>query len=108
MDPAQIDEPNREAQDRQPRDRQPRTLSIWTGIALTILLHLIQIPLSFLTSGLSFLFIGLSQLLYMIPVFLWVTVRQKELELSKGLVVGAAITFLLNATCVGIVFSMYS
>ena len=44
----------------------------------------------------------------MIPAFVWVIVKQKEPELAKGLAIGAAITFLLNATCFGIVFSIWS
>ena len=103
-----MDEPNRESKDQQPGDQQARSFSVWAGIGLTILLHMIQIPLAFVTSGIAVFFIGLSQLLYMIPVFVWVLVKQKEPELAKGLAIGAAITFLLNAACFGIVFSAYS
>ncbi len=48
-------------------------------------------------------FLGVTQSVYIIPVL--VVARAKgSSEIAKGLFVGAAITFLLNAACVGYTF----
>ena len=81
----------------------------WAGIGLTILLHLIQIPLAILfmafsENGLYFfpiLFIGISQLIYMIPAIVVANGKGKS-HIVQGLIIGASITFLLNAACVGL------
>ena len=76
------------------------------GLFLTIVLHIVGFGL--IASSLNdhdgykglglLLFLGVVQLAYMIPAIL--VARMSGLRaLSKGLVIGAAITFLLNATC---------
>jgi ABC-type Fe3+-siderophore transport system permease subunit len=52
---------------------------------------------------LPMMYVGLSQLVYMIPAIL-IARRKGETETAKGLIVGASITFLLNATCNGLLF----
>ena len=47
------------------------------------------------------------ELLYIIPAIVLVAVKSEQRELAKGLAIGAGITFLLNATCFGIVFALY-
>ena len=86
------------------------------GVMLTLLLHLLQIPLA---GGLgllvsvwskdigmmfyvSFMAIGLTQLVYMIPAILIARTRKKP-GLVKGLLIGAALTLLLNGLCFGVV-----
>jgi hypothetical protein len=103
--------------DRSARDivEQPKG-SIWAGLGLTLMFHfLAQVPTAFILltilSGerglyLTFLplrYIGLSQLVYMIPVIL-IARRKGETQTFKGLIIGASITFLLNAACNGLVF----
>ena len=88
--------------------------SVWSGLGLTLMLHfVIQVPTVFIlgysVSGeraliltfLPLMYIGLSQLVYMIPAIL-VARRKGETETAKGLIIGASLTFLLNAACTGL------
>jgi hypothetical protein len=77
---------------------------IWRGIGLALLLHLIQIPFAFVTSFISLIFIGVSQLVYLIPAILHYRSLGRR-GVVKGLIIAAAITFLLNATCTAIFFA---
>ncbi len=87
------------------------------GLVLTLLLHVAAaivfgIPLSLIgsTSGGGFavfplLFIGVAQLVYVIPA--WIALRRAGARpAALGLVIGASVTFLLNGTC--LVAVMYS
>jgi len=100
--------PNNQNPDDYP-DRTDERLSqqreIWRGVGLAFLLHMIQIPLTFVTSFffLSLIFIGISQLLYIVPAIV-IYQRKGRPGVVKGLIIAAAITFLLNATCTVIVF----
>jgi hypothetical protein len=83
---------------------------------MTLLLHLLQIPLAIvvgllpclvaaselcLTLGVAApLLIGVTQLVYMVPAILAALRRQRS-ALARGLIIGAALTFLLNAACWG-------
>jgi hypothetical protein len=80
---------------------------IWRGIGLALLLHLIQIPFAFVTSFFSLIFIGVSQLVYLIPAILHYRSLGRRCVV-KGLIIAAAITFLLNATCTAIFFAALS
>jgi hypothetical protein len=73
--------------------------SIGRGIGLLLLLHLVQLVL--LPVGGVF-YIGLSQLLYVVPAAI-VLARRGRSQTHKGLWIGAGITFLLNATCFGVI-----
>ena len=75
------------------------------GVAYLILGHFLQLPMTWLVGGISLAFIGVSQLLYFIPMLI-VFVVKKQSETAKGLSTAAAITFLLNATCAGILFKL--
>jgi hypothetical protein len=90
--------------------------SIRAGLGLTLLFHfVVQVSLLFILGWivtgerslelpiLPVVYIGLSQLVYMIPVIL-IARRKGETETAKGLIIGASITFLLNATCNGLFF----
>jgi ABC-type Fe3+-siderophore transport system permease subunit len=90
--------------------------SISAGLGLTLAFHLVLLVITFfvvlaivstnLSIFLAFLplmYIGSSQLVYMIPAFL-VVQRRGSTETAKGLIIGAAITFLLNATCNGVLY----
>ena len=43
---------------------------VWRGVGLVLLLHVLQVPLAFLTSFVSVMLVGLSQLLYILPAIL--------------------------------------
>ena len=80
---------------------------IWRGVGLALLLHLIQIPFAFVTSFFSLILVGVSQLVYLIPAILHYRCLGRR-GVVKGLIIAAAITFLLNATCTAIVFAALS
>ena len=67
-----------------------------------LLLHLIQIPLAAATVFFSLIFMGVSQLLYIIPAIV-IYRRKGRPGVVKGLIIAAALTFLLNATCSALV-----
>ncbi len=90
--------------------------SIWAGLGLTLLFHfVVQASLLFILGTivtgergpelgiLPVMYIGLSQLVYMIPA-IWIARRKGETETAKGLIIGASLTFLLNAACNGLLF----
>jgi len=85
------------------QEQPSRQREIWLGVGLALLLHLIQIPLTFVTYFFSLIFIGISQLLYIVPAIV-IYQRKGRPGVAKGLIIAAAITFLLNATCTVIVF----
>jgi threonine/homoserine/homoserine lactone efflux protein len=80
------------------------------GIGFTIVMHFIfGVFLSIISLLLDegdhtmlfpFLLLGITQTLYMIPAFVIAQGKGRE-QLAKGLLVGAAITFMLNAACAG-------
>jgi hypothetical protein len=83
---------------------------VFIGIALTFGLHLAAVAVlvviavignneETLFAALFFLLlIGVSQLIYMIPAIL-ITYRRGRRQVAKGLILGAAITFLLCGAC---------
>ena len=84
--------------------------SIWRGIGITLLLHLLQLPIAFTLAFLfpplalaTVIFIGVSQCVYIVPVSIYLY-RDGESETLKGVIIAASITFLLNATCTALVF----
>ena len=89
---------------RQGPPHEGRQGEIWRGVGLALLLHLIQIPLAAVTSFVSLVFIGVSQLLYIIPAIVFYY-RQGRRSLVNGLIIVAALTFMLNATCAAIFFA---
>jgi hypothetical protein len=88
--------------------------SLWPGFGLSILLHLFQIPIAifilifFKGEDQMFvifppMFIGVSQLIYMVPAIIIFAVKKKA-HIVKGLLIGASIVFLLNAACTGLFY----
>lgn len=73
------------------------------GIGLLLLLHLIQIPLAAVSMGISLIAIGLTQLVYIIPAII-IYKKKNRPGMVKGLIIGAAITLLLNGTCTALFF----
>jgi len=80
---------------------------IWRGIGLALLMHSIQIPLAAVTVFFSLIFLGISQLLYIVPA-IFIYRRKGRPGVVKGLIIAAAITFLLNATCTALVLGNLS
>jgi hypothetical protein len=86
--------------------------SVWGGIALTFLLHLLQILIvMFAPSGNLFIFpnmlfspflIGLNQLVYLLPA-LALAYKLNYPKTAQGLIIGGTLTFLLNAGCWGLI-----
>jgi hypothetical protein len=68
------------------------------GLGFSFLLHICQAILGPLTNWYSLQYIGLGQLLYIVPAIWWCR-RNKQDDFAKGLIIGAALTFLLNASC---------
>lgn len=68
------------------------------GLIIAFALHVFQLLLTPLTNVYSLWFIGLSQLLYILPAIA-LCKRNKRDDYIKGLIIGASITFLLNASC---------
>ena len=92
-------------QPMEPDDRRS-VRDTWTGFGLTFLLHLLQVPMARLgrsTSFIPLLIIGLSQLLYIVPAIL-IAQRKGRPGIVSGLIIGASLTFLLNAACFGLIF----
>ena len=71
------------------------------GLGLTILFHLIGQVVLLVVGG--FIWIGLSQLLYIVPAIIYFK-RKGRPGVVKGLMIGASVTFLLNASCFGLMF----
>lgn len=79
---------------------------ILLGLGLTLLLHLIQLPLAFISGGVSFVLIGFSQGLYIVPAVAVAGIKQRP-GMMIGLMIGAGLTLLLNAaTCAGLIFML--
>ena len=71
------------------------------GVLLCFALHLT--PLLLLQVGLILLAgVGITQVLYILPAYL-IAKNKGEMGIAKGLLIGAGITFLLNATCFGVI-----
>ena len=93
---------------------------VWKGLGLLVLLHVIgQLILGFtgrflpilgfnrgFLSPFPLMFVGVTQLVYVIPAILCFK-RKGRLGIVTGLIIGASLTFLLNATCFG-AFMIYA
>lgn len=54
--------------------------------------------------GIFLMFIGLSQLIYVLPLIIYCH-RKRRRRLLQGLIIGASIVFLLNASCFGLLMT---
>ncbi|WP_019122493.1 hypothetical protein [Brevibacillus massiliensis] len=70
---------------------------IWLGIFILTALHLFNFLFP-----LMFFFIGVSQLIYLIPALIIALYKNKK-KMAAGMLIGAGVTFLINATCYGLV-----
>jgi hypothetical protein len=92
----------------QDRSTVAEGLVVATGGA--VVLCVVMLPLITSTSGAGIalpivLAIGVTQLIYVIPVAL-VYRKRGRIRALKGLLSGAAVVFLLNATCWGVGFAI--
>lgn len=73
-------------------------LAILVGAVITWIFVTVQVygMASLMLAGV--LGIGIAQLLYVIPVILWLR-RQRKWGLMKGVIIGAVLTALLNGGC---------
>jgi hypothetical protein len=89
-------------------------VSPWRGVGLTALLHGLAGVFWLIygsmasgeqsLSGVIFMgFLGVSQFLYILPAMIVAAIMGRS-ALLKGLILGASITFILNALCVGVVY----
>jgi hypothetical protein len=85
-------------------EQRSKHADIWRGVGLAFLMHLIQIPFAVVTAFISLIFVGVSQLAYIIPAIIFYH-RDGRPGVVKGLIIAAAITFLLNATCTVIIMT---
>lgn len=76
-------------------DKPWRGIDVWKGIGLCALLHLLLLLVPVLYFG-----IGIVQFLYIIPALI---ICRNNTAMVQGLLIGAGITFLLNAACFGFV-----
>lgn len=84
-----------------PGGRKPwKSSQVWKGIGLVFLLHFLLMLLP-----VGYLFIGVTQLIYVVPALIWC---RKDTGLVQGILIGAGITFLLNAACFGIVMVTFA
>jgi hypothetical protein len=88
--------------------------SISGGVFAGMLLHVVQVPfllccgfLGIEAGFLAPLFIGVSQFAYVGPA-VWLAGRKGQANAVRGLWIAAGITFLLNATCWGVGFALFS
>ncbi len=86
----------------EPAEHKSHASQVWLGIAIgTILIVLLAFLL--LIAPVGYFAIGLVQLIFIIPAIIY---WRKNTGIVQGLLIIAAITFLLNAACFGLV--MYS
>jgi hypothetical protein len=87
-----------------PEAAPPPKDTVGSGLLRLLLLHFFQIPLSVVGGP---LWIGLSQLVYVVPQH-FAYAKRGQRECLRGLWIGAGVTFLLNAGCFGIVMFQLS
>ena len=92
----------------EPREADQST-GVMAGVGLTFLLHLVFQSLwaNVAPEMNPFEFIGISQLPYMVVAIVVAMARRKR-AIAKGLGIGLAATFLLNAACFGFVLATFS
>jgi len=83
------------------------TIEVVKGIGVSILLHVLQYLMTIIFSPVLFAFIGVSQLIYQLPAFYYLRSIGRT-GMAKGILIGAALTFLLNAACFGILVATFN
>lgn len=81
------------------QDPPPRVHSteVFKGIGILLLFHLLLIFVP-----ISYFFIGIVQIVYLVPAVAF-AFAVKRVGIGQGLLIGGAVTFLLNAACFGVI-----
>lgn len=74
----------------------------WLGALLTAVLHIV-----WFAYPAGFALIGVSQLVYVVPLLIYAAVKGKQ-KLLQGVLVAAGVTFLVNTACFGFVLYSFS
>jgi hypothetical protein len=86
----------------EPRDRG----SVWGGFGIGAGLNIVLTgAMAAMVSGVVLFGCGLVQLLWIVPAYFYFK-GEGATETAKGILIAAAICFLLNASCWGIVMTM--
>jgi hypothetical protein len=76
---------------------------LWRGLGWTLALHSLQLPFALYSKGVTLLFIGFSQVLYLSPAFI-AAMLLRRYGIAVGLLIGGALTLLLSfAVCAGVI-----
>ncbi|GAA0137153.1 hypothetical protein YSY43_39940 [Paenibacillus sp. YSY-4.3] len=81
--------------------KRDHTIEVFKGIGILALLHLLLIFVP-----MSYFFIGIAQIVYLIPAAV-VAFAKKRVGIGQGLLIGGAVTFLLNAACFGVIMANF-
>jgi hypothetical protein len=81
-----------------------RSNGAWQGFGLTVFLNVLVFYIFLSFFAWISMYIGVTQLIYLIPLMIW---RRKSPGMLQGIIIGASVTFLLNAACFGIIFSAF-
>ena len=106
----EVDRPARRLRaDRLRSDPESAAPGIWLTLGLHFVAFVITAIIGATTSeaflAVTFgIFIGVSQLIYMIPA-IGIAALWRKKALAKGMIIGASLTFILNAICGGIFFA---
>ena len=76
-----------------------KSKEVWKGIGLLALCHLV-----WLVFPLAYVAVGVVQIVYAVPLYI-ILYRKKQVLMAQGVLLGMGFTFLINATCFGIVLS---
>ncbi|GIP23890.1 hypothetical protein [Paenibacillus sp. J22TS3] len=74
---------------------------VFKGLAILFLLHFLHAAFPA-----AIFVIGISQLIYLIPAAI-IAFNRKRIGIGQGILIGGAITFLLNAACFGIIMGKF-
>ncbi len=88
---------------RRDEDRR-EAREVWRGLGWTLALHLLGQALML---GIGLMWIGVSQLVYLVPCAV-IFRRKRRPGVVKGLILGAALTLLLNVACAGFFLVLFA
>ncbi len=90
----------------QPPPKHDFRRDLWRGIGLVLLLHLAQVPFALYSKGVTLLFMWLSQAVYVGPAMLVVLIKQRY-GMAVGIIIAAALTFLLSVGVCGVMMEWW-
>ena len=78
-----------------------RPLDVLIGLGLLVFCHVVA---AIVTSLIALVFLGVLQLIYVVPIA-FAARRANRKGIATGLIIGASLTFLLNAACWGMLMT---